>query len=101
MYSIGLCNSDMMDCVSTVSKAIHKGHGSTQPARSSVCVNKEKMPIGRSAVFGSFRYSPSLCRRGAEPQHSRRPVHSVAAERDGALCNITFLILKRIMKRCL
>jgi hypothetical protein len=38
----------------TVSKAIHQGHGSTQPAHSPVCVNMERAPTGRPAVFGSI-----------------------------------------------
>jgi hypothetical protein len=54
MYCIDLCNSDMLDCAKAVlqlchlqfSKAIHKDHGSTQLAHSSVRVNKERAPTG-------------------------------------------------------
>jgi hypothetical protein len=38
----------------TFSNAIHQGHGSTQLAHSPVCVNKERAPIGRPAVFNSI-----------------------------------------------
>jgi hypothetical protein len=48
------------DCVPTVSslilsKAIHQGHASSQLAHSPVCVNKERAPTGRPAVFGNIR----------------------------------------------